>query len=174
MKFLPAIVLGIGLTTASVAFGLTALWDALPESLTGEPPRAETKTVLIHLRNREADAVRRMLGWLNSGQGHVGVNEAKRVVRITDRPWIVDRLRRVVHEVDQSDAPDLEIRSYRLDDMSTEETAKILTRMTVGRSSGDVVVKVLPARGEQVLIVVANHDGHERIEWLLHWLRHGS
>jgi len=172
LESLPVLVIGTLLTTACATVG----WTLLRATLAGPPPSEAApiamKTVLIRVQNRDLGEVQRLLMKLRSERGRVGLNAAEGMVRITDLPWFVERMRRIVHEVDEWSSSDHYVWTYRLSHTIPDEVVEVLARARVDIPSRGLskllpspeVSKVLPANREHLLIIVADRDGSDVIE----------
>jgi type II secretory pathway component GspD/PulD (secretin) len=173
LESLPMLMMGSLLTKTCMTFGLTFFLATLagPPPPPSKPAPVAMKTVLIRVQNRDLDDVQRLLLKLKSDRGRVGVNALERMVRITDLPWFVERMRRLVHEVDESEASDHHIWTYRVEETSPDEVVQVMTRGWIDHSQllpSPGVSKLLPANREQLLIVVADRDGYDRMERIAH------
>ena len=86
----PLILVGGFLTPVLAASGLAS--DPAPDPL---------KTLSIRIKNRDVQEVADLLETLRGARGTITADTSKRTVRIVDRPFEVDRMARIVREVDE-------------------------------------------------------------------------
>ena len=102
---LSILTVGTGLTMTCASFGIA--WLLMIAS--GPPPRAPThgqmKTVLIRVEHLDVDEVAHFLKARTSEHGQVGANRSAHLVRITDLPWKLHHLKRVVRAIDRPLVP---------------------------------------------------------------------
>jgi type II secretory pathway component GspD/PulD (secretin) len=99
LVMLSILIVGTGWTLICAGSGLTRLLS-LGSCHLRRPPTAEMKTVLIRLENVDAEEAADVLKKAKTKRGEVGVNRAEQLVRITDLPRNVERLKRILREVD--------------------------------------------------------------------------
>jgi len=161
----PLFLVGGFLTPVLAASGLADLLATPAGPRLGEPVRAAMKTVTIRIKNRDVGEVAKLLDVLRSARGTIAASAATRTIRIIDRPIEVNRMARIVAEIDESDAPGQRIKTYG--GMSEPAgTAYVFARVFVGPSKtepGVTISKILPASREALLIVVANEAGLKQI-----------
>jgi len=155
------------LTCAFAASGFKRLQATLagaPGAPPSEPAPAATKIVSIRIKNRDLNEVAHLLDTLRGARGAITVDAPARTIRIADRPNEVDRMARIVREIDESDVPGQTIRTLNgMDD--PEEIAQVFTRVFLDSDPkpGVTISKIIPANREALLIVVADAEGHRRI-----------
>lgn len=104
---LSMLTVGTGLTMTCASFGMAWLLMVASGPPLRAPPHGQMKTVLIRIEHLDVDEVAHFLEPRTSEHGQVGANRSEQLVRITDLPWKVHRLRRIVHAIDRPLVPTL-------------------------------------------------------------------
>ena len=183
MAILGAILVGSCLTVACAAWGvarLRAMWMAppapavsigiaTPSSPASPPPSKPApdpmKTLSIRIKNRDVQEVADLLDTLRGARGTITTNASKRTIRIVDRSSEVDRMARIVREVDEPSARRQKIGIFG-SVCEADVTARTFTRVFMQSDlpkRGAKISKIIPAKREALLIVVANDAGLKRI-----------
>jgi len=69
------------------------------------PPWTQIKTTDVQVVHRDLDEAADLLRRFTSEHGSIVVNQSRRTLRIADLPWEVDRLARLLREVDEPEVP---------------------------------------------------------------------
>jgi len=97
---LAILMLGTALTLFCAGCGVTRLLSSLGSCHLRRPPTAEMKTVLIRVKYVDLEEVASVLRKSTTTRGEIGVNQVEQLVRITDQPQNVERLKKILREID--------------------------------------------------------------------------
>jgi type II secretory pathway component GspD/PulD (secretin) len=106
---------------------------------------------------------------LASERGQVVVNARRRTVRVTDLPWEVDRLLRIVRAIDRPDAGDEKIWTATVEFALASEMAARLNELFEDRwpYSNETISAIVPDDRRNRLIIVANDRGYWRVRRMM-------
>jgi len=139
----------------------------MPAPAQSEAAPLVLKTVSVRVRNRSVSEVDSLLWSLTSPRGTVAFLKSRRALRITDVPWEIDRMVRIVRAVDESSVPDQAI--WIFDHMTARptETGRILNKLFMKeREPGVTLSKIIPVDRKKLLIIVGNEAAARRISQL--------
>jgi hypothetical protein len=128
------------------------------------PPWTSVSAIDVHVVHRDLDEAADLLRRFTRERGGVVVNSFRKTLRIVDVPWEVDRLTRLLREVDEPEARGQKIWLLPMYCMVASDFAAVLSAIDDPPSPGGVLIsKIVPEDRANQLILVANRAGYRRV-----------
>jgi hypothetical protein len=166
LEALPMFGIGMLVTHACARIGLCALL-AFAAGSRGEPEKSKW-TLSIELSTRNGHAMAGLVRALQAERGHVTVRASHRTVQIAGPPSEIERLGRIIREVDDPDTAGRRIWTIRTRGVASNLASSLeeLAERDPGWPPGMKIPKIIPDDVGHRVMVVADESGFLRVKRL--------